>query len=89
MEDHLYVQEIISYLHTEGTEIWNIRHKNPFFSLQKCYDAIASISVKNDDFFKNFFFAKKFKIFPFQRTVPIFLTPRGYFSKLALNLSQI
>ena len=86
----IWVSEIISYLrrvrstcrrtsyvHTEGTENENIRHKNHNFS---CFLAISHHSqkpAKNAIFSKYFFFEKKFNKFPFERRVPIALTPHG------------
>ena len=56
----------IPYVHTDGTDISDIRHRIQQFPIPKCYMANASISVKNGDFFKNFFFAKKYIKNPFE-----------------------
>ena len=54
---------IISYLHTEGTEIWNIRHKNPFFHCKSAMMPLHQFLWKMMIFSKIFFSRKSSKFF--------------------------
>ena len=69
-----------SCVHTEGTEIENIRHKIHIFS---CILAISHNSQKpsKSAIFSKKIFAKKFKKFPFEYCVQIALTSHGYVSR--------
>ena len=69
------------YVHIEGTEIENIRHKNHIFSCVLAMSQHSQKPSKSAIFSKIVFFAKKFKKFPFECCVQIALTPHGYFSR--------